>query len=77
MITVTDQPSPGTGNRPGAVETVVVPDHGLWHVDIVVVYPDGVVRRRVGTYRTEKLATVAARVIKRGAERDIPGPIRE
>ena len=74
---MTDQPSSDTGNRPGVVETVVVPDHGLWHVDIIVVYPDGVVRRRVDTYRTEKLATVAARLIRRGADRDIPGPIRE
>ncbi len=74
---MTDEPSSDTGNRPRAVETVVVPDHGLWHVDIVVVYPDGVVRRRVDTYRTEKLAAVAARLIRRGADRDIPGPIRE
>jgi hypothetical protein len=64
-------------SRPGPVETVVVPRHGLWYVDIVVVYPDGVVRRRVGTYRTEQRATVAARLIKRAAERDIPGPVRE
>jgi hypothetical protein len=77
VIAVTDQPSQGAASRPDAVETVVVADHGLWHVDIVVVYPDGVVRRRVNSYRSERLAEVAARLIKRGAERDIPGPIRE
>lgn len=77
MIAVDEERPAGPGNRPGPVETVVVADRGLWHVDIVVVYPDGVLTRRVGTYRTEKLADVAARLIKRAAERDIPGPIRE
>ena len=77
MIAVTEDQPTAPGSRPGAVETVVVPERGLWHLDIVVVYPDGVVRRRVGTYRTEKLANVAARLIKRAAERDLPGPIRE
>jgi hypothetical protein len=34
-----------------------------------------VVRRRIATYRTEKLAKVSASSIKRAAERDIPGPL--
>lgn len=57
------------------VETVVVPEKGQWACDIIVFFPDGVVRRRIGTYRTEKLAQISARCIKRGAERDISGPI--
>jgi hypothetical protein len=57
------------------VESVVVPDRGQWAVDIVVVFADGIVRRRIQTYRTENLATISASLIKRGAERDIGGPI--
>jgi hypothetical protein len=56
-----------------AVETVVVPDRGQWAVDIVVFFPDGVVRKRIATYRTETLARISATCIRRGAERDIGG----
>lgn len=58
-----------------AVETVVVEDRRQWHVEIVVVFADEVVRRRVGTYFTERRARLAADLIKRTAERDISGPI--
>jgi len=58
-----------------AVETVVVEERRQWHVEIVVVFEDEVVRRRVGTYFTEKRAQIAADLIKRTAERDISGPI--
>lgn len=58
-----------------AVETVLVEDRGQWHVEIVVVFDDEVVRRRVGTYFTERRAKIAADLIKRTAERDISGPI--
>lgn len=58
-----------------AVETVVVEEHRQWHVEIVVVFDDEVVRRRVGTYFTERRAQIAADLIKRTAERDISGPI--
>jgi hypothetical protein len=58
-----------------AVETVVVEDRRQWHVEIVVVFADEVVRRRVGTYFTERRAQIAADLIKRTAERDISGPI--
>jgi hypothetical protein len=57
------------------VETFVVESHGEWHVEILVLFDDEMVRRRVGTYRTEKLATIAADLIKRAAERDISGPL--
>jgi hypothetical protein len=57
------------------VETAVVEENRQWHVEIIVVFEDEVVRRRVGTYFTEKRARIAADLIKRTAERDISGPI--
>jgi hypothetical protein len=57
------------------VETEVIPERGQWAVDIIVFFEDGVVRRRISTYRTEALARISARYIKRGAERDIQGPL--
>lgn len=57
------------------VETEVIPERGQWAVDIIVIFTDGVVRRRVDTYRTQALAAIAAKNIKRAAERDIPGPL--
>ncbi len=64
-----------TAERATAVETVVVPERGQWAVDIVVFFPDEVVRRRIATYRTEALARISANCIRRAAERDIPGPL--
>lgn len=58
-----------------AVETVVVPERGQWAVDILVVFSDGIVRRRIATYRSENLANISANCIRRGAERDINGPV--
>lgn len=55
------------------VETVIVPDHGQWAVDVVVVFEDEVVRRRIQTYRTENLARISADLIKRTARRELPG----
>ncbi len=57
------------------VEVEVVPERGQWAVDIIVFFSDGVVRRRIETYRTEALARISANYIKRGAERDIGGPV--
>ncbi|KRE32195.1 hypothetical protein [Mycolicibacterium psychrotolerans] len=54
-----------------AVDTVVVPDRGQWAVDIVVVFDDGVVRKRINTHRTRRRADLAADLIKRAAERDL------
>ncbi len=74
-----DPPSGGTGQPPGraralGVETVVVPERGQWAVDIVVIMEDGIVRRRISTYRTEALARISATCIRRGAEREVAGP---
>lgn len=66
---------PAAEERAIAVETVVVPERGQWAVDIVVIFPDSVVRHRITTYRTEAVARLSANYIRRGAERDIGGPI--
>jgi hypothetical protein len=58
-----------------SVDTVVVEERGQWAVDIVVVFGDGIVRKRIETYRTKNLAEIAAKLIKRAAERDIKGPL--
>jgi len=62
-------------DRASVVETTLVEEKGIWAVDIIVVFDDEVIRRRVGTYLTEERATIAAGLIKRTAERDISGPI--
>ncbi len=59
-----------------AVDTVVVHERGHWAVDIVVVFDDGVVRKRINTHRTRGRAELAASLIKRAAERDLKGPLR-
>lgn len=77
MIAVTDEPRDETRRQPTralGVETVVVEDHGQWAVEIVVVFPDCVVRHRVNTYSTRRRAEISAKLIKRGAEREIGGP---
>jgi hypothetical protein len=58
-----------------AVETVVVPERGRWAVDIIVVFADGIVRKRIDTHPTKARAELSARTIKRAAERDIRGPL--
>jgi len=63
--------------RAVSVDTYVVPHRGQWQVDIVVVFRDDMVRRTVNTYRSERLALIAASWIKRAAERDIRGPIND
>lgn len=57
------------------VLTEVTEENGQWAVDIVVLFEDGVVRRRIRTYHTQRQAQIAADLIKRTAERDIRGPI--
>ncbi|MCV7358322.1 hypothetical protein H7K04_23080 [Mycolicibacterium fluoranthenivorans] len=59
-----------------AVYTLVVEERGQFAVDIVVVFADGVVRKRVHTYRTRRRAELAAGLIKRAAERDLNEPRR-
>lgn len=82
MIAVTDRPSGDSGQsgRPdlaGAtgVETVVVHERGQWAVDIVVFFPDSVVRRRISIHPTRRRAELSARLIKRVADRDLRGPL--
>lgn len=57
------------------VETHVVAERGRWFVEIVVIFTDEAVRRRVGDYPSKRHAEIAASWIKRGAQRDIEGPI--
>ena len=66
---------PVATDRALGVETEIVPENGQWAVDIIVFFADGVVRRRIATYRTESLAKISASAVKRAAERDIPGPL--
>lgn len=84
---MTEEPRPGT-SRPKTtvpqhssadealgVETVVVPERGRWAVEIVVVFADGVVRKRIDTHATKARAELSARLIKRAAERELRGPL--
>lgn len=61
--------------RAERVDTAVVEERGQWAVDIIVFFPDSVVRRRINTYRTRVAAEISARLIKRGAERELRGPL--
>jgi hypothetical protein len=79
---VSEQPRPKTtvGKDSSAeealdVQTVVVEERGRWAVDIIVVFADGVVRKRINTHHTKARAEIAASLIKRAAERDIRGPV--
>lgn len=55
------------------VQTVVVEENGRWFIDIVVVFADGVVRKRINSHNTKARAELAADLIRRTAERDIGG----
>jgi hypothetical protein len=57
------------------VQTEVVADRGRWAVEIIVVFTDGVVRKRISTHPTRARAELSADLIKRAAERDIGGPV--
>lgn len=76
------EPRPPTVVRPDSsadealdVQTVVVEEKGRWAVDIVVVFADGVVRKRIDTHATKRRAELSAGLIKRAAERNIRGPL--
>jgi hypothetical protein len=70
---VTDGPC--SADQTYAVEAEVVPDHGQWAVELVVLFDDEIVRKRIATYRTERLARISADLMKRTAEREIGGPV--
>ncbi|MFV0461889.1 MAG: hypothetical protein ACK5MP_01650 [Nostocoides sp.] len=57
-----------------AVETMVVEVAGQWAVDIVVAFADGVVRKRIQTYRTAAKARRSADIIRRAAARELRPP---
>jgi hypothetical protein len=57
------------------VQTVIVHERGRWAVEVVVVFDDGVVRKRIDTYPTEARARLSAGLIKRAAERELRGPL--
>jgi hypothetical protein len=76
------QESEGEGGKTGptgrhqayTVETVVMQERGQWAVDIIVLFDDEVIRKRISTYRSERLALISADLIRRTAEREITGP---
>lgn len=70
-----DPDGPCSAAPADAVEAEVVPDRGQWAVDLVILFPDEVVRKRIATFRTERLARISADLMKRTAERDIGGPL--
>ena len=55
------------------VQTVVVEESGRWFVEIIVVFADGVVRKRIHSHATQARAELAADLIRRTADRDIGG----
>jgi hypothetical protein len=79
-ITMSDKERPETVVRADSsadealdVQTVVVGERGRWAVEIVVVFADGVVRKRINTHATKARADLAADLIRRAADRDIGG----
>lgn len=77
VVTMTDEalPEPRKTSADEAldVQTIVVEEQGRWAVDIVVVFADGVVRKRIHTHATKARADIAADLIRRAADRDIGG----
>jgi len=49
-------------------------EDGQWVVYLTVLFPDGVVRRRISQHRTEHLAQIAATWIERASNRDAATP---
>lgn len=62
-------------DQPLAVETYVTEQSGRWVVEIVVIFPDEAIRKTVNEYNSKREAEIAASLIKRGANRDIEGPV--
>lgn len=71
----TKQRADSSADEALSVDTVVTEERGRWAVDIVVVFADGVVHKRIDTHPTRARAELSARMIKRAAERDIRGPL--
>jgi hypothetical protein len=62
-----------TADQARDVQTLVVEECGRWAVDVIVVFDDGVVRKRIATHPTKARAEIAADLIRRAANRDIGG----
>lgn len=71
----TEVPTEVSADEALDVQTVVIEERGRWAVEIIVVFADGVVRRRVDTHATKARAELSANLIKRAAERDLRGPV--
>lgn len=67
-------PPEGFNDEALAVQTIVEPERGQWVVYVEVTFWDSIQRHRIGVYRTERLATIAADIIRRTADRDLPRP---
>ena len=75
MLPRTQRREDSSADEALSVDTVLVEERGRWAVDIVVVFADGIVRKRIDTHPTKARAELSARMIKRAAERDIRGPL--
>jgi|NGEPerStandDraft_6_1074524.scaffolds.fasta_scaffold75109_2 hypothetical protein len=68
----------GAGFEPDDDSTVLgselSADRGGYWVELTIGFRDEVVRRRIGPYRTERIALVAAEHIRRAAGRTAPPP---
>ena len=67
-----DEPTPDDDSA--VLGTHVEQDRAGWWVELVVGFPDQVVRRRIGPYLTQDRADVAAGFIARAAGRRSPPP---
>lgn len=61
-------------NKALLAETFVVKEKGQWAVYIEVLFDDDVVRYKVGEYFTKQKADIAAKYIRRVANKDLPHP---
>lgn len=86
MILVTERPPDWSDSSPfdsphvdraDSVATEVFLERGRWVVEIVVLFGDGIVRKRIDTFPTKRRAELSADLIKRAAERDILGPLND
>ena len=54
-----------------SAETFVEERSGRWYVGIAVLFDDGVVRKEINSYRSQREAEIAARYIRRSANRNL------
>ncbi|NJM07293.1 hypothetical protein HC891_15520 [Candidatus Gracilibacteria bacterium] len=68
------EPPDGFEHQALAAHTTVDYERGQWVVYLEVTFWDEIRRHRIAAYPSERLALIAADWIKRGAQRDLPGP---